>query len=230
MLYGLLYGLLLVFFELLSILVFALLEISIEGTKPWGAALPQEFGGKKAIWILTEYHVLKDLFIIILLMTGIAVSGHFHWRQVFLVPGVLVTLWVAEDFWWNILHPCWNWRLFRLTYQTKFIRRVWLGPIPADYLLGLGGVFLFHWLGGGLLLACLTVGVLVAATLILSLITSFPNRQLDPTTTRKVLIDFFVPDENGKVRQWDPPAFGLKGLPPEEVVDKALVLVCGERR
>ncbi len=209
--------LILVAIQLLAVFLFALLEISIEGIKPWGAGLPSQFGKQQTVWILTQYHVLKDLFILILVITGIFLGTtgttgkiYFNWRLLMVLFSFIILIWVGEDFWWNILHPCWNWALYRLTYQTKFIRNCWIGSIPADYIAGLILIFLFHFLSGigkkelfyqAIRNGGVTILGLIVITFFLILVTGFHTRKLEPATTKEILNLFYPQESNEIMRQ-----------------------------
>jgi hypothetical protein len=97
---------------LVCALLFALLEIQIEGGKGWAAALPTwRVENRWTRWIfsgrpLTGYHFYFHLFVFSILHTPYALAlAEPSWAAEMRIIGFLTLFWIAEDFLWFVLNP-----------------------------------------------------------------------------------------------------------------------------
>ena len=142
------------FFGLLVFLsvVFALLEIQIEGSDGWARTLPtwrfqnrftERLIGARAI---TGYHLYIHLFVLGIAHLGFAIApGSWSWPLELRVIAFLVLFWVLEDFLWFVFNPAYGLRRFRPEHVWWHAPN-WWGPMPRDY-------WIFLPLGAGLYLA-----------------------------------------------------------------------------
>jgi hypothetical protein len=122
-------------------LVLALLEIQIEGPHGWAERLPTWRWDSPAVrrWLgkpVTGYHVLLNLFILLLLHLPAVVSGTSVAREAEILS-IYFLLCVGWDFLWFACNPHFGLRRFRPEHVWWF-RGWWLG-VPRSYF---GGVAL----------------------------------------------------------------------------------------
>lgn len=124
---------------LATAMVFALLEIQIEGSAGWAADLPawrlknrwtRKFLGARP---LTGYHVYFQLFLLLLL--------HLPYGLSLLRPTVAAELriiafgllfWIVEDFLWFVLNPNYGFHAFRREC-IPWHAATWWWFMPRDY-------------------------------------------------------------------------------------------------
>lgn len=120
-------------------LVFALLEVQIEGPAGWAQKLPtwriqnrisRFLLGNRAI---TGYHVYFHLFVLALIHTPIALglarpslSGELR------IFAFVFLFWVVEDFLWFLVNPAYGFRSFRRD-RIRWHASIWWGIMPRDY-------------------------------------------------------------------------------------------------
>jgi hypothetical protein len=124
-------------------LILALWEIQIEGKNGWAEKLPcwrnerSSVGGRP----LTGYHIFLALFVI----TFIHITFLFvRWniiRELF-TAGLIIELFLAEDFLWFALNPDYGVRKFRK--GEIWWHKAWIGPVPSMYVyLGVPAIIIF---------------------------------------------------------------------------------------
>ena len=129
------------FFGLLAFLsiVFALLEIQIEGADGWAKGLPtwryrsrltdRLLGAR----VVTGYHVYVHLFVFGLAHLAFAVvPAAWSWTVELRILAFLVLFWILEDFLWFVLNPAWGLKRFRPEHVWWHAPN-WWGPMPRDY-------------------------------------------------------------------------------------------------
>lgn len=137
-------------FTLVAALLFAKLEIEIEGRHGWAEKLPTWrvekhilldlfFGGRP----LTGYHVWAFLFVLFTFHMPFfwtagswSVGGELH------AFGSYTLFWIVEDALWFLLNPHYGWK--RFTRSHVWWHKRWLLGLPVDY-----------WILGSLALALL---------------------------------------------------------------------------
>lgn len=123
-------------FVLAMAVLFALLEIQVEGAHGWASALPtwrietpfltRLLHGKP----LTGYHVYLTLFLFLLFHFPVLLFG-WSWELELTILLSHATLTVFEDFLWFILNPYYGWQRFSDQYVWWFSS--WWGAFPVDY-------------------------------------------------------------------------------------------------
>jgi hypothetical protein len=119
--------------------LFAQVEIQIEGTHGWAAGLPTWridnapvlralFGGRE----ITGYHVFVFGFMAAVFHLPLFLSLRWSWRLEARVLGSLSLFWIAEDVLWFALNPAFG--LARLTPACAPWHPHWLLGVPVDYL------------------------------------------------------------------------------------------------
>lgn len=142
--------LLLVYIALLALL-FANVEIQIEGPAGWAENLPTWritdnlligifWGGRP----FTGYHCFVFAFMAAVFHLPLLLLGCFSWRLEARVLGALAIFWITEDFLWFVLNPAYGAaRLF--AGAVPWHKYMFLG-LPHDYWIFIGlGAFLFWW-------------------------------------------------------------------------------------
>jgi hypothetical protein len=131
-------------------LLFALVEIEIEGKDGWAMRLPTWFRrtplyARAFGWLLsgkplTGYHAVMFFIPFLSFHIGLAFGQPWSWGiEADLVAGYLV--WnVTWDFLWFVLNPAFGWRRFRKGEIWWHGR--WLGRLPIDYVNALWMSFL----------------------------------------------------------------------------------------
>jgi hypothetical protein len=126
-------------FVFFAALVFAKLEIEIEGQHGWAAMLPtwrieKHFlldlflGGRP----LTGYHVWAFLFVLLSFhLPFFFVPGSWSVRRELHAIGSYTLFWIFEDVLWFLLNPHYGWRKF--TRENVWWHKRWVLGLPADY-------------------------------------------------------------------------------------------------
>lgn len=133
----------------LMALLFAKLEIQIEGPHGWAAALPtwrlpkssalrRLFGGRE----VTGYHVFAFAFMAAAFHLPLVLCGRFSLPLEARILAGLATFWMLEDFLWFALNPAFG--LARFKPQHVPWHPHWFLGVPVDYLvLSAGSIVLF---------------------------------------------------------------------------------------
>jgi hypothetical protein len=124
-------------------LLFAAVEIEIEGAHGWAERLPtwyrvrpryaRLFGALMGGKPLTGYHAVMILVPLVSLHAGFVHGLRWSWAgEAAVLAAYLV--WVPTwDFLWFLLNPSYGWRRFRKG-EIWWLDGQWLGRLPADYL------------------------------------------------------------------------------------------------
>lgn len=132
-------------FSIISSIVFALLEIQIEGESGWAEKLPTWRKEIKLIKIftggnmeLTGYHTYLWIFILLLCHSAFIIVPWSTTNELRILSYICFVI-LFEDFFWFVLNP----RFGLKKFNKKNIKwhKNWLGPFPIQYYWG----FLF-WL------------------------------------------------------------------------------------
>lgn len=119
--------------------VFALLEIHIEGRDGWAANLPTwrvdnrftrlVMGGRE----LTGYHLYVHLFVLLMahLPYGLGIAPP-SWHAEGRIVAFLILFWVMEDFLWFVFNPAFGVRRFRREH-VPWHAPAWWWIMPRDY-------------------------------------------------------------------------------------------------
>jgi hypothetical protein len=138
-------------FTVFAALLFAKLEIEIEGRHGWAEMLPTWrldrhvlldwfFGGRP----LTGYHVWAFLFVFFSFhMPFFWTPGSWSIRGELHAVGSYTLFWIVEDALWFTLNPAFGWRKF--TRENVWWHKRWALGLPLDY-----------WI-----LGCLSVALLI---------------------------------------------------------------------
>jgi hypothetical protein len=136
---------------LILAVVFAQVEVHIEGEHGWAAKLPTWriekhplldlfFGGRP----ITGYHVWMFLFMALVFHLPLAMVQRFDAVLEARIIGSLGVFWVLEDFLWFVINPAYGLRRFRKQHVPW--HRHWWGPAPVDYFALAGvGLALILW-------------------------------------------------------------------------------------
>jgi hypothetical protein len=142
-------------------LLFALVEIEIEGADGWADKLPTWYrvtpwyarlmatvlSGKPA----TGYHVMMLPIPLVSFHLGLAFGLPWSWALEARLLAAYLIFNVVWDFLWFLLNPHFGWRSFRKGGVWWHSQR-WLGPFPIDYWNGLVlsfAIAALPWLFGG---------------------------------------------------------------------------------
>ena len=139
---------------------FANVEIQIEGTAGWAAALPtwriekhwllDIFWGSRPI---TGYHAWVFPCVALFFHFPLVFMGHFSLRAEARVLACIALFWITEDFLWFVFNPAYGLAKFKPEFVPWHVH--WWGVAPVDYwtFLGVAGVlFVFScgpWKGRG---------------------------------------------------------------------------------
>ena len=127
------------FFTVFAALLFAKLEIEIEGRHGWAEMLPTWrldrhvlldwfFGGRP----LTGYHVWAFLFVFFCFhMPFFWAPGSWSVRGELHAVGAYTLFWIVEDALWFTLNPHFGWRKF--TRENVWWHKRWALGLPLDY-------------------------------------------------------------------------------------------------
>lgn len=123
---------------LLLAYLFANVEIQIEGSNGWAAALPtwrieshwllDIFLGGRAI---TGYHAWVFPFIALAFHFPFAFYGRWTWRVEARILACMMLFWIAEDFLWFMLNPAFG--IERFQPDAIPWHKHWLWGAPVDY-------------------------------------------------------------------------------------------------
>lgn len=127
----------LVYVALLA-LVFAQVEVQIEGAAGWAANLPtwriadhwlldSVWGGRP----LTGYHAWVFAFMALVFHLPAVLHQRWSWGLELRILGALALFWIAEDWLWFVTNPAYG--LERFAPEFVPWHRHWIGPAPADY-------------------------------------------------------------------------------------------------
>jgi hypothetical protein len=119
-------------------LVWALLEIQIEGPHGWAKNLPTwrikkhprlDFlcGGTD----ITGYHVYAFGGILLFFHLPFVWNASWSWRGEVHIIGAFTLFWVMEDYLWFVLNPHFGWK--SLTPENIPWQRWWVGKLPVNY-------------------------------------------------------------------------------------------------
>jgi hypothetical protein len=131
--------------------IFAKLEIEIEGPHGWAEKLPTWriehhflldwlFGGRP----LTGYHVWTFVFVLLLFHLPFFFNGTWTFPEELNIIGGYLLFWLLEDMMWFILNPHFGWKQF--TKDNVWWHKRWFLGLPVEY-----------WIGGGAAVVLLTV-------------------------------------------------------------------------
>jgi hypothetical protein len=122
-------------------LMFAQVEIQIEGPAGWAANLPtwrldgswlNGFWGGKTI---TGYHVWVFSFMALMFHLPLFVAGTWSLRLEARILGCIMVFWIVEDFLWFVLNPAFGPDLFNPISVPW--HKHWVVGMPVDYVLSL---------------------------------------------------------------------------------------------
>jgi hypothetical protein len=131
----------LLFFSTVAVaaVLFALLEIQIEGRSGWARSLPTwRVRNRWTRWFLggrtiTGYHVYVHLFVLLVChLPFLLAIAPFSWAAEFRILGFLFLFWVLEDFLWFVLNPHWGLHRFRPEHVPWHAEN-WWWIMPRDY-------------------------------------------------------------------------------------------------
>lgn len=123
---------------LLMAIVFAEVEIQIEGGAGWATSLPtwrieshwllDIFWGGRA---MTGYHAWMFPFIAMVFHLPLFFLQSWNWKLQSRVLACIMEFWIVEDFLWFILNPAFGWQRFNPV--NVFWHKHWLWGAPLDY-------------------------------------------------------------------------------------------------
>jgi hypothetical protein len=123
-------------------LLFALVEIEIEGKDGWAMNLPTWYRRKP--WYarvyafllsgkpLTGYHAVMFFIPFLSFHVGLAFGQPWSWGLEARMLATYLVWNVTWDFLWFVLNPAYGWERFRKG-KIWWHNRVWLGRLPIDY-------------------------------------------------------------------------------------------------
>jgi hypothetical protein len=161
-------------------LLFAFVEIEIEGEHGWAERLPTWYRvtpryARVFIWAtsgkpLTGYHLLMIPLAFLSFHLGFAFGQPWSATQEVSVVALFMFWFLIWDFLWFLFNPHFGWKRFR-PGQVWWLGKRWLGPFPLEYWHGLllsVAVAALPWLvrdnGQPLLKHAITCALLLAAT------------------------------------------------------------------
>jgi hypothetical protein len=165
-------------------LLFALVEIEIEGPHGWAEKLPTWYrvtpwyarlmafllSGKPA----TGYHVTMLPIPLVSFHLGLAFGLPWSWALEARLVSAYLIFNVIWDFLWFVLNPHFGWRRFHKGGVWWHDRR-WLGPFPIDYWNGLAlsfAIAALPWLLGGTRAVLVTHAIYTAGMMALTAVTA----------------------------------------------------------
>lgn len=122
----------------LSALVFALLEIQIEGPAGWAKNLPTWRFHHRILHLifpgrpLTGYHLWLLLFVAVVAHLPFAFGLTWTWRSELRAIAFVMLFWVIEDFLWFALNPAFGLAKFGPKH-IAWHRHAWWWIAPRDY-------------------------------------------------------------------------------------------------
>ena len=126
-------------FLLTTSLLFALLEIQIEGKHGWAEKLPTWRIENRLTQIvynkrpLTGYHLYLQIFLLVFVHMPFAMSlVQWSIEGEFRVLAFMILFWVTEDFLWFVCNPSFGIRRFKPEH-IWWHRGAWWGIMPRDY-------------------------------------------------------------------------------------------------
>ncbi|MDD5547839.1 MAG: hypothetical protein PHN74_03025 [Candidatus Pacebacteria bacterium] len=144
-----------ILFVVIISVIFALMEIQIEGPHGWAQDLPtwkkyyEGRGPLKALFNekrpLTGYHLYLNLLLFLLMHFGFLTCGWFLSGEYYLISAFMFIL-VLEDFLWFILNPAYGISKFD-PQHIKWIGQ-WYLNIPLQYYFSIPVAVLFYLLAG----------------------------------------------------------------------------------
>jgi hypothetical protein len=125
-------------FILISAFLWAKLEIEIEGSKGWAAALPTWrvekhwlldlfFGGRP----LTGYHAWSFALFLFFFHMPFFVTTRWSLQRELNVMGGYLLFWIVEDFLWFALNP--HFGIKKFTKEHAWWHKRWLLGLPVEY-------------------------------------------------------------------------------------------------
>jgi hypothetical protein len=133
--------------------LFALLEIQVEGGAGWATSLPtwrienrwtRLFFSRRA---LTGYHLYVHLFVLTVVHLPYALSfAAFGGRAEARILAFLLFFWLAEDFLWFVLNPAYGVRKFTREHAW-WHAPTWWWFMPRDYWTFIPIAIWLYWLG-----------------------------------------------------------------------------------
>ena len=138
-----------------SALIYALLEIEMEGKHGWCEKLPT---AKRVVGPFTLYHVYMNIFIVIMISmifiprfyVACNSSEFTPWSAVCCFVFYLLLWFLLEDFLWFVMNP--HYTLCK--YKKEHIKwhTQWVGPVPLHNILGILGLVAVAFAEGSWLL------------------------------------------------------------------------------
>lgn len=133
-------------------LLFAKVEIQIEGGDGWAANLPTWriekhwlldvfFGGRP----LTGYHAWVLPFILLVFHLPFVLLWTWSWPLEARAIAAFMLFWIIEDLLWFLLNPAWGWRRFNRA-EVRWHKH-WLLGLPTDYWTFATASCILLWLG-----------------------------------------------------------------------------------
>lgn len=118
--------------------IFAKVEIHIEGPHGWAEKLPtwriEDHWLLRLLWggrAMTGYHAWMFSFIATVFHLPLLFTWHFHWTLELRALACLMIFWIAEDFLWFVLNP--DFGLRRFTRQHVSWHKHWIFGAPIEY-------------------------------------------------------------------------------------------------
>jgi hypothetical protein len=128
-----------IIYTVILALIYALLEIQVEGKWGWAKLLPtfrinvffrKLLGGKS----LTGYHIYM-LLLFIAIFHAMLHEDAWSWKKEFQIFGLLSWFFVLEDVLWFIFNPHYTWKRFRKKQIEWHLR--WFLGLPYTYWWGI---------------------------------------------------------------------------------------------
>ncbi len=131
-------------------LLFAHVEIQIEGAAGWAENLPT-WRIEKSVWLdlfwggrpMTGYHAWVFSFMALIFHLPVFISGRFSLKLEGRVIGSLMLFWIIEDFLWFVMNPAYGIGAF--CGESIAWHKHWFLGLPCDYWAFLLGAGLLIW-------------------------------------------------------------------------------------
>jgi hypothetical protein len=137
---------------LLVSILFALVEIQIEGPHGWASRLPTwRIENRWTRWLcgsrpLTGYHLYVWLFVLAVAhLPFLLALCPWSWPAQLRIAAFLILFWIVEDFLWFALNPAFGLRRFRRR-DVWWHARAWWWIMPREYWLGIPAALAIYWL------------------------------------------------------------------------------------